>query len=681
MMDRHADPGSGVPSSQSDRSAAERAADEVAARRFVVFRTAVGVLSLAAVWLLEEAVGVDRRIALAGYLIAYVALGWEAAAAAWKHICAREINVDQLMLLAAVGAAFLGQWREGAILLFLFALSETLQVYIIGRNRRSIESLLELQPDTVTIRGEDGGERRLPAGELRVGQMMLVRPGERIGADGVIRAGRTSVDQSPVTGESMPVEKGLGDQIFAASLNQTGAIEVEVTRAVEDSFLARIIRMVERVQREKASSQRMSDWFGSRYTIAVILISLTTFLVPYSLGHESFGGAFYRAMTVLVVASPCAVVISIPAAILAAIAGAARRGILFKGGACLESAARIRAIAIDKTGTLTLGSPRVVEIYAAPDRSTESVIRLAAAAEQSSEHPLSLAIMNAATTHGVVVPQSRETQAIVGSGIEAIVEGRLVRVGKPSMASQHRLNLPKELESAAEREAQRGHTVVYVADEQDVVGLIAITDELRPGAVESVAELKALGLDPIVMLTGDHERVAQAIAGKLRIDYQAELQPDDKLKVVLSLVQTRTAAGMVGDGINDAPALAAATLGVSLGGAGTDVALETADLVLIGSNLRLLPLAIHHARRAQRVIVQNLVIAFGAMLCLLYLTYFGSLRLPLAVVGHEGSTVLVILNGLRLLAIPEHVKPDSKSVVRDVSSVGTASGVMPQMNT
>jgi Cd2+/Zn2+-exporting ATPase len=451
-----------------------------------------------------------------------------------------------------------------------------------------------------------------------------------------------------MTGESMPVEKAVGDEVFAGTLNQRGAIEVHVTRPAGQTALARVVRLVEEAQSEKAQSQRVTEWFGSRYTVGVLLAAALVLAVPVLFLGEALGPAFYRAMTVLVVASPCAVVISIPAAILSAISGAARAGVLFKGGAHLERTARVRAIAFDKTGTLTVGRPRLVDLRAAPGSNPEEVLRLAAAAEALSEHPLAGAVVEAARERGLAPEPAAELEALVGRGVRARVGGRLVQVGKAELFRGQ--PMPAGLAAAADRLAAEGKTTLFVGTEDAVLGLLAVADTLRPGTEEAVRRLRELGIEHLVILTGDNRVAARAIAERLGLECEAELLPEDKLAVIRRLRQRYGVVAMVGDGINDAPSLASADLGVALGGSGTDVALETADVVLMADDLRQLPAAIAQARRARRVIRQNLAFAFAGMAVLLAATFLASLPLPLAVAGHEGSTALVIVNGLRLLA-------------------------------
>jgi Cd2+/Zn2+-exporting ATPase len=648
-IDRSGDPVRAAPQAPADRQAVQ--AREAAARRHMAALTAV----CFAGWLLGlvgETTGLLPPAAVAAaYAAAYVAGGWYSAGRAVRELAVGAVSVDLLMLTAAAGAAVVHEWPEGAFLLFLFSLSNTLEQYVLGRTRRAIEALLDLSPPEASVR-RAGREQRVAAEDLRPGDTLIVRPGERIAADGVVAAGHTSVDQSVLTGEALPVDKQVGDPVFAGTLNQHGALEVRVTRRAGQTALARIVRLVEEAQSEKAQSQRLTDWFGARYTVAVLGAAALVLAVPVLLLGEEWAPAFYRAMTFLVVASPCAVVISIPAAILSAITSAARGGVLFKGGAYLERAAAVRAIAFDKTGTLTVGRPRLVDLRVAAGAAPDEVLRLAAAAEQLSEHPLARAVVAAARARGLDLEAASELEALVGRGVRARVGPRRVWVGKVELFTERGCALPAELAEAAAHLAAEGQTTLFVGTDEAVLGVLAVADTLRPGTEEAVAQLRALGVDHLVILTGDHPAVARAIGRRLGLDFEAGLLPEDKLHAIRRLRERYGAVAMVGDGINDAPSLAAASLGVALGDGGTDVALETADVVLMAGDLRQLPYAVRLARQANRIVRQNLVFAFAMMALLLATTFVGSLRLPFAVVGHEGSTALVILNGLRLLAFP-----------------------------
>ncbi len=626
-----------------------RRAREARRRRLMALLTTSGAVALLLAWGGRASGLLPAPLVLALAVASYLASGGFATLRALDEVRHGRISIDLLMVTAALGAASVGEWPEGGVLLFLFSLSNTLEMVALHRTRRAIEALLDLRPAEATVR-RAGRDVRIPTAELQVGDVVVVRPGERIPADGVVVAGRSSLDQSPVTGESMPVDKTVGDPVFAGTLNQEGALEIRSTRPPNDTTLQRIIRLVEVAQSEKAETQRFTDWFGQRYTVGVFAVAALAILLPWFALGETLSVSFYRAMTLLVVASPCAVVISIPAAILSAIARGARGGMLFKGGAHLERAATISAVAFDKTGTLTLGRPTLTAVRAAAGRDERTVLQLAASAESRSEHPLARAIVAGALLREIPLLDCTHLEAVVGHGIRATVSERWVEVGKRGLIDQRHLTIPDDLAVAADDLARQGQTVMYVAVDGEVAGLVAAADTLRPHVPEVIAQLRRVGVRKLLMLTGDNAVVAAAIATTLGLDHYADLLPDDKLRIIEDLQAAGERIAMVGDGINDAPSLAAATLGVSLGGTSTDVALETADLVLMGSDLRRLPEAIELARAMNRIIRQNLLFAFGMMALLLTATFVASLRLPFAVVGHEGSTVLVILNGLRLLS-------------------------------
>lgn len=633
------------PSPQSTSEARTREARE---RRFMAAMTATCLVTLALAWA-GGALGIASIPLVLGLaILAYITGGGLTALRALAELRSGILSIDLLMITAALGAAAVGAWIEGGILLFLFSLSNTLERFALHRTRRAIEALLDLEPAEAVVR-RDGREMRIPTTELFLGDIVIVRPGERIPADGEVVSGASSVDQSPMTGESIPVDKAIGDTVFAGTLNQHGAIEIRVDRPPSDTTLQRIIQMVETAQSEKAESERFTDWFGRRYTIGVFGVAVLVILIPWLLLGEDFSHAFYRAMTVLVVASPCAVVISIPAAILSAIARGARGGVLFKGGAHLERAATIRCAAFDKTGTLTIGRPSLTAVQPAPGVAEQLLLAVAASAESRSEHPLARAIVDAARAAAIPPIECQEMEAVVGKGLRAQLATGVAWVGKRSLLEGQGIEIPSELVGQADALAAEGQTVMYVALEGQALGVVAAADTLRSSAAEAIQDLRAQGIEHLVMLTGDNAAVARAVAGRLGIAYQADLLPGDKLRIVRQLVEKHGGVAMVGDGINDAPSLAAATLGVSLGGSSTDVALETADLVLMGNDLRRLPDAIALARQTNQVIRQNLIFAFSMMALLLLAAFGVSLRLPFAVVGHEGSTVLVILNGLRLL--------------------------------
>jgi Cd2+/Zn2+-exporting ATPase len=563
------------------------------------------------------------------------------------------LNVDLLMLLAAVGAALIDQWHEGAMLLFLFSLSNVLQDYAIGRSRQAIRSLMKLYPAEAKVK-RPTGVQVVKLDQLRPGDIVLIEPGERIPVDGVIVAGRSAVDQAPITGESMPVEKAAGDKVFAGTLNQQGSLDVEAAGHASDTVLARIIRMVEEAQDSKAPTERFLERFEQVYALVILSAVGLFIVVPPALGWMPFADNFYRAMVLMTVASPCALVISTPAAFISAIASAARTGVLFKGGAYIEGLAAIKAVAFDKTGTLTAGRPTVTDLVPA-DGVTESELLIAAAsAEARSEHPLAKAVV-AAHKAGVwshlPLPEPTAFEALPGRGVVAVVAGACIEVGSPLALAD---GLPAALDAQRVRLESEGKTVMLVKRNGQHIGALALADGLRPEAKAMIAGLKAQGIT-VAMLTGDNARVAARIAAQAGVDrVYAELLPQDKVTAIQQLGAEVGDTAMVGDGVNDAPALATASIGMAMGAAGTDVALETADVVLMGDRLELIPYAIALSRKARRVVWQNIAFSLAVIVMLIAGAFVINLPLPLGVLGHEGSTVIVVMNGLiQLLILPE----------------------------
>ena len=640
---RVAEPGFAPRPSPEDAGASQR-------RRMAVL-TAVCLLALAAGALLELVSGVPRVAPLAFFVLAYLSGGYYSTRNAIAALRERTVDVNLLMVTAAVGAATIDYWQEGAVLMFLFSLSNTLESFAMARTRRAITQLMTLSPEDARVR-RNGEEVHVPVAELRVGEVVIVGPTERIPIDGEVLAGRSGVDESPITGESIPVGKGPGDGVYAGSLNQQGVLEIRMSRPASESTLARVIRLVEEAQSQKAEAQHLTEWIGRYYT-AVVLGGASLFILipPLFLGWP-FVLTFYRAMTLLVVASPCALVISIPAAVLSAIAGGARDGILFKGGVTLEQAAAVRVVALDKTGTLTEGKPRVTDVLALDQEDGAAVLGLAAAVEVRSEHHLGKAVVEAAGERGLPVVPAEEIETFPGRGICGVVQGRRVWVGNQGLMRETGVGFDGVVLSRIQALESQGKTVVVVGAERPL-GLIAVADTVRPAARRVVEELRRQGITHLVMLTGDNARVANAVAAEIGIsEWRAGLLPEEKVAAVRELVATRGPVAMVGDGVNDAPALAAATVGVTMGGAATDVALETADVVLMADDLTKLPRALELSRRCRRVVLQNLGFAGLVILGLVTSTLIGWMTLPVGVVGHEGSTLLVVLNGLRLLRRP-----------------------------
>lgn len=604
---------------------------------------ALAALCLIAGLLVERPGGPAAAIPI--YLLAYIAGGSGSAVTAWKSLRRGRIDVNALMLLAAAGAAYLGEWSEGGILLFLFSLSNALEYYAMGRTRRAIRALLALRPQDALVRRQ-GTETVVPVRNLAVGDVVIVRPAERLAADGRVVHGRSSIDQSPITGESIPVDVAPGTHVFAGTINQRGSLEIEVTKPPEETVLARIIALVEKAQAAQPPVQRIIDRVGQIYAVLIIVGAAAAYLAFRAVGTAS-DLAFYRAITLLVVASPCAVVIATPAAMLSAIANAARRGVLFKGGAPVEQLAGVRTIVFDKTGTLTNGRPVVTEVVAigAPE---ERVLSLAGALEQRSEHALADPVVQICRERGLDVPLPETFEAVTGRGVRGRVGQDLVRVGSEVFMSDEGVTIPEEAQAHLALLRRDGKTPILVGTDR-MLGILAMADTIRPGALSALAALRALGIGRIVVLTGDHHEVAEVIGRQLGIDdVRAGLLPDEKAEFVRRLAAQQPTA-MIGDGVNDAPALATASVGIAMGAAGTDAAMETADVILMGDDLFRLPQAIALSRAARKVVVQSLAFASLVVVVLIAVTLFFGLRLALGVVGHEGSTVLVVLNGLRLL--------------------------------
>ncbi|NJN17788.1 MAG: cadmium-translocating P-type ATPase [Oscillochloris sp.] len=599
---------------------------------------------------LLERVAAPTGIVLAVHGATYVFGGWYALRAIVAALRERTIEVDLLMVLAALGAAYVGAWTEGAILLFLFSLSNVLQHYAMARTERAISSLLELRPDTVTVR-RDNTLVEVPLEEVAVGALIALRPGDRVPLDGVIVRGRGNFDESALTGESMPVQKAEGAQVLAGTLNQSAALDVQVTKPASESTLARIITMVSEAQARKARTQSFLDRAEQYYALGVIgAVALFILLVPLFSG-SAFGDTFYRGMVLLTVASPCALVISVPAALLSAIANAARHGVLFKGGAHLEELSRVKVIAFDKTGTLTYGHPEVTDVLPQPGVSEHELLETLARAELQSEHPIARAILSYADAKRIAPVEPETFSAITGMGVRASWDNCETLVGSPRLFQDGGLSLPSALQAEVDRLHGEGRaTVLIVRRGERWLGVATVMDRARPDAAERIRELRAAGIERIVMLTGDNQAVAEALGRQLGIDeVHAELLPEDKLRIVEQFGRTYGPTAMVGDGVNDAPALAAATIGIAMGAAGTDAALETADVVLMADDLSAIAYAVKLSRRTQRIVWQNIAFAMAVVVVLVISTLTIGVPLPLGVVGHEGSTILVVLNGLRLL--------------------------------
>lgn len=611
---------------------------------------AAGMLLVAA-WVLERWAGLPHPAAIGLYLLSYAFGAFDLVSDTIKKLRARRftLDIDLLMLLAAVGAASIGAWAEGAFLLFLFSLAHALEHYGLGRARDAIKALADLAPPMARVL-RNGTEHEVPVGEVVVGEVVLVRPGDRIPVDGTVRSGRSAVDQAPITGESVPVDKEPGAEVFAGTVNGEGALEVETTRAAGDRTLDRVVRLVTEAQTLKAPTQLFTERFERIFVPIVLAAAALLIVLPPLLDVWSWSVSFYRAMTLLVAASPCAVAIGTPATVLAGIAQAARRGVLIKGGAHLENLGTITAIAFDKTGTLTIGKPEVTDLRPAEGVGEEELIRVAAAVEWRSQHPLAAAIVRRAQSSGVVLPEAGELQSVTARGVRSEVEGKVVEIGSLRLWEGGG-PIPGTINAAVEALQNAGRSVVVVRHGERWLGVIGIADQPRAGAAAVLDRLRGLGIKRIVMLTGDNPGVGEAVGREVGVDeVRAGLFPEDKVAAIREMVATYGGVAMVGDGVNDAPALANATVGIAMGGAGTAVALETADAALMGDDLSRLPFAFALSRRVRAVIRQNLFIALGVIAVLVTASVGGWSGIGATVIVHEGSTLVVLANALRLLS-------------------------------
>lgn len=583
------------------------------------------------------------------FLLAYLAGGLPAARGAIENLIKGKLDIDLLMVLAALAAAGVGEVRDGAILLFLFSLAGTLEGYAMGTTKRAVAALMRLRPDEANVEQSDGQVIRVPAASLKIGQVVIVKAGERIPVDGEIIRGTSSVDQSPITGESLPIDKKIGDNVFAGSVNSYGVLAVTITTLAEQSTLARMITLVTEAEAKRSPSERFSEWFGSRYTIVVLVGSVAALAIFILLGIPS-AEAFYKAATLLVVASPCAIVISVPAAVLSALASAAKRGMLFKGGAAIEDFGNVTIFAFDKTGTLTEGRMSVSKVIPF-EGSEEELLVAAASLESESEHPLARSIVEYAAACTIFPREVIGTQTLPGRGITATLFGVDYWAGNMRLVSELKISVSNEVREVVNEFEKSGTAFIMVGTHNSIIGCIALSDTIRPSAIEMIATLRSADIKRIVMLTGDSKAVARTIASQLGIlpaDVYAELLPEDKVAVINKL-RTEGVVAFVGDGVNDAAALATAQVGIAMGSAGSDVALEAADVALISDDLKALITAYRLAKRANTIIKQNLVFALGILGLMVIITIFFYLPLPLGVIGHEGGTLLVVANGLRLL--------------------------------
>jgi Cd2+/Zn2+-exporting ATPase len=595
--------------------------------------------------------GVDSSLVVPVYLASYAFGAFDLVRHAFAGLRKGRfsLDIDLLMLLAALGAAVLGEWAEGAFLLFLFSLAHALEHYALGRARASIRALADLAPPVARVQRGDGIDE-VPVTDVQKGERVLVRPAERVPVDGRIVAGRSAINQAPITGESVPVDKAEGDDVFAGTINGEGALTIETAKAAGDRTLDRIIKLVEEAQTQKAPTQVFTDRFEGIFVPTVLVADVLVIVVPPLLGVWDWSTSFYRGMALLVASSPCALALGTPATVLAGIAQAARRGVLIKGGMHLENLGTVNAIALDKTGTLTVGQPEVTDVVPAGDVGAEELLRVAAAVEQQSQHPLAAAVVRKAEAEGIKIEAANAVESVTGRGIRAEVGGLRVEIGNARLFNEASVTIPQEIVESSSGLQASGRSVMLARAGERWLGVIGLADRPRVGVREVLDRLRDSGLKRIVMLTGDHRAVGDAIGNEVGVDeVRGELLPEDKVTAIQALLKEHGRVAMVGDGVNDAPALAQATVGIAMGAAGTATALETADVALMADDLGRLPFAIGLSRKARAIIRQNLYFSLAVIASLILATTTGVFGIGPAVFVHEGSTLVVIANALRLL--------------------------------
>ncbi|KKB40363.1 heavy metal translocating P-type ATPase [Bacillus thermotolerans] len=588
----------------------------------------------------------EQAAAVTSYLLSFVIGGFAKAKEGIEEtIAEKKLNVELLMILAAIGSAIIGYWAEGAILIFIFALSGALETYTMNKSQKEISSLMDIQPEEAWL-VSDGDERRVHVSSLSIGDVILVKPGERIPVDGSVVKGHTTIDEAAITGESIPVSKQQDAEVFAGTVNLTGSVYVEVTKPSSETLFQKIIDLVQSAQSEKSPSQLFIERFEGTYVKIVLAIVALMMFLPHFLLGWSWTETFYRAMVLLVVASPCALVASIMPATLSAISNGARRGILFKGGVHLENLSHIKAIAFDKTGTLTKGAPEVTDVVVRDDLSVDDLLAAAASIESQSNHPLAQSIVRYAEKHQIPYSAPDQLEDVAGWGVKGIALGKEWKIGKADFVGKEAAH--SFYRGVAKQLAASGKTTVFVEDDQGIAAVIALKDLIREETKQALELLQQEGIHT-VMLTGDNEMTAKAIAEEAGIDtFIAECLPKHKVDHLKGLIDDYGTVAMVGDGINDAPALATANVGIAMG-EGSDVALETADIVLMKNDLPKIAEAIRLSKKMQRIVKQNVIFSITVIMLLIISNFLQAVDLPFGVIGHEGSTILVILNGLRLL--------------------------------
>lgn len=600
----------------------------------------------------SEAGGVSAALpalSLAAYASAILAGSWFVASRAWRAVLRLRPDMNLLMTIAVIGAATIGEWFEAAVVSFLFALSLALESWSVGRARRAVEALLAIAPDKARLLDADGVVTEVAAADVLAGSRIMVRPGDRLPLDGTVLKGQTTINQAPITGESVPVEKEAGSDVFAGTINGEGAIEVEVTRVAGESTLAQIIRMVSEAQSRRAPAEQWVDRFAQVYTPAIFGVAILIAVAPPLLFDAEWAAWIYRSLVLLVIGCPCALVISTPVSIVASLAAAARHGVLVKGGAFIEIPAKMRALAMDKTGTLTLGSPTVVDIVPLSGHTREELLAAMGAVEAHSDHPLARAIVSHVKAAGIANAAAEDVRAVNGRGVTARINGKQFWLGSHRYLEELGQETP-ELHDHIERLSTAGRTVVVMGDEQHVCGFITLADAVRLESAPAIRELREAGVQHIVMLTGDNRATADRIAAETGLtDVKAELLPADKVAAVEDLVREHGVVGMIGDGVNDAPAMGRASIGIAMGAAGSDAAIEAADVALMADDLTKLSWLIRHSRKTLAIIRQNVILSIGVKAVFVILTFAGYSALWLAITADMGVSLLVIANALRLL--------------------------------
>lgn len=588
-------------------------------------------------------------VALTLYVVGILSGGWHIAPRALAAVGRLRPDMNLLMTIAVIGAASIGEWFEAAVVTFLFAFSLALESWSVGRARRAVEALMAIAPPTARVLDDKGAVTETKAEDVAVGAMILVKPGDRIPLDGTVRRGTSHVNQAPITGESMPVEKAPPADVFAGTVNGDGALEVEVTRLVGETTLAQIIRMVEEAQSRRAPSEQWVDRFAQVYTPVVFGAAILIAIVPPLGGGGDFGTWLYRSLVLLVIGCPCALVISTPVSIVASLAAAAKAGVLVKGGTFIEAPAKLRAVALDKTGTLTKGEPQVVDVKAMADHTEDELLRVMGAIEAHSDHPLARAIVSHVQAKGITLPPAAEVQSVQGRGVTARFDGKRYWLGSHRYLQELNQETP-ELQTQLEELSSAGRTVVVMGTDDHVCGFITLSDAVRPESIAAIKALHAAGVEHIVMLTGDNKPTAERIAREVGIEeVRAELLPADKVAAIEELVKRFQYVAMIGDGVNDAPAMGRATIGMAMGAAGSDAAIEAADVALMSDDLSRLPWLIRHSRRTMSIIRQNVALSLGVKAVFVVLTLGGFASLWAAIGADMGVSLVVIANALRLL--------------------------------